>query len=157
MRGSLYFLLQILIVISGYPVCAFKKPYWHPNWGRGIPGTGISKDSLAPQVFFTAEFGHFLVTIFFYNYFLRKFFEILVLEENPGTKKKSWVSAFQIPVLEKNPGYRDLKSSTGNHIESVYHRENFLGASRPSKTLTGVLRDLQNRLSLRSLLYAKRK
>ena len=51
-------------------------------------------------------------------------------------------------VLEKNPGYRDFKSSTENRVESLYNRENFPGASRPSKTLTGVLRDPQNRLSL---------
>ena len=67
---------------------------------------------------------------------------------NPGTGKKSWVPGFQIPVLEKNPGYGDFKSSTENRVESLYNRENFPGASRPSKTLTGVLRERQSGLSL---------
>jgi hypothetical protein len=60
---------------------------------------------------------------------------------------------------KKNPGQRDFKSLgtgilnslTGNRI---YNRENFPGASRPSKTLTGVLQDPQSGLSLGgSLLY----
>ena len=69
--------------------------------------------------------------------------------------KKKW-------GLEENPGYRDFKSrywkkilgtrisnpSTENRIESHYNRENFPGASRPSKTLTGVLISTHNWLSL---------
>ena len=54
---------------------------------------------------------------------------------------------------KKNPGQRDFKSLgtgilnslTGNRI---YNRENFPGASRPSKTLNGVLQDPQSGLSL---------
>ena len=68
--------------------------------------------------------------------------KILVLEKNPGYRD------FKILVLEKNPGYRYFKSSTENRVESLYNRENFPGASRPSKILTGVLRDPKNRLSL---------
>ena len=77
---------------------------------------------------------------------------------------------------KKNPGYRDFKSqywkkilgtemskswywkkilgagisnpSTGNRI---YIRENFPGASRPSKTLTGVLIGTRNQQSLGGL------
>ena len=64
------------------------------------------------------------------------------MRENPGYRD------FKIPVLEKNPGYRYFKSSTENRVESLYNRENFPGASRPSKTLTGVLRERQSELSL---------
>ena len=54
---------------------------------------------------------------------------------NPGTAKK-------IPGAGiSNPG-------TENRIESPYNRENFPGASRPSKTLTGVLIGTGNWLSL---------
>ena len=132
-----------------------------------IPGTGISN-------FFTAEFSHFLMTICFtgvliggairenpgyqdfkYRYWKKnpgyRDFKIPVLEKNPGCRD------FKILVLEKNPGYWYLKSSTENRVESLYNRENFPGASRPSKTLSGVLRDPQNRLSLGggTLLYGK--
>ena len=69
-------------------------------------------------------------------------FKIPVLEKNSGYRD------FKIMVLEKNPGYRDFKSSTENRVESLYNRENFPGASRPSKTLTGVLRERQSGLSL---------
>ena len=60
----------------------------------------ISSRNLGFQKLFTAKFGHFLVTIFIYNYFLGKFF----FQKN-NLKKKSRVPGFQIPVLEKNPGY----------------------------------------------------
>ena len=75
-------------------------------------------------------------------------FKIPVLEKNPGYRD------FKILVLEKNSGYRDFKASTENRVESLCNRENFPGASRPSKTLTGVLRDPQSGSSLGgSLLY----
>ena len=94
-----------------------------------IPGTGISN-------FFTAEFSHFLMTIYFTGVLIgggEPCVKILGTGiSNTGTGKK-------IPVLEKNPGYRYFKSSTENRVESLYNRENFPGASRPSKTLTGVL------------------
>ena len=91
MESAAYMLLQQ--PPQGLPVCVFKNPYRRPNWGEPYvknPGYRDFKRSICPTgFFFTAEFGHFLVTIFFYNYFLRKFFEILVLEENPGTGRKS--------------------------------------------------------------------
>ena len=77
---------------------------------------------------------------------------IPVLEKNPGYvisntgtgKKNPGYRDSKILVLEKNLGYRDFKSSTENRVESLYNRENFPGASRPSKTLTGVLIGAQN-------------
>ena len=116
------------------------------------------------KIFFTAEFSHFLVTIFLTGILIggshtwksrAPGFQIPALE-------KSWVPGFQIPVLEKNPGYqdfkipaleknhgyRDFKSSTDSSVESLYNKENFPGASRPSKTFTGFLRERQSGLSL---------
>ena len=125
------------------------------TWKSRVPGF---------QNFFTAEFSHFLVTIFLTGILIggshtwksrAPGFQIPALE-------KSWVPGFQIPVLEKNPGYqdfkipaleknhgyRDFKSSTDSSVESLYNKENFPGASRPSKTFTGFLRERQSGLSL---------
>ena len=72
-----------------------------------IQGTGISKNSVALQVFFYWRvWSLFDENLFFYNYILRKFFKILVVEENPGT--------------EKNPGCQDFKSSTETRIKGLF-------------------------------------
>ena len=86
------------------------------TWKSRVPGF---------QKIFTAEFGHFLVTIFFYKFFFKK-----IIKKKQVTKK--WPNS----SVKKNPGYRDFKSrywkkildtgisnpSTGNRI---YNRENF--------------------------------
>ena len=77
------------------------------TWKSRVPGF---------QKIFTAEFGHFLVTIFFYKFFSKKIIKKKQVTKkwpnsavkkipgtgisNPGTGKKSWVPGFQIPVPE---------------------------------------------------------
>jgi hypothetical protein len=78
-------------------------------------------------------------------------FQIQVLEKNPGAGISNPNTAKKSRYWKKNSGTGNKilgtgisNSSTGNRIEIPYNRENFPGASRTSKTLTGVLWDLQN-------------
>ena len=75
LRGVRFFLavrkwtLQQTPPPQGLPVCSFEKPL-QASYGRGAirenPGYRDFKK------IFTAEFGHFLVTIFFYKFFSKK-------------------------------------------------------------------------------------
>ena len=68
---------------------------------------------------------------------------------NPGTAKQIPGAGTSNPGTGKKIlGTGISNSSTENLIESPYNRENFPGASRPSKTLTGVLIGTENWLSL---------
>ncbi len=103
-------------------------------------------------IFFTAEFSHFLVTIFLTGVLIggEPYVKILGTGiSNHGTGKKIPGAGISNPGTGKKiPGTGISNSSTENRIESSHKRENFPGASRPSKTLTGVLIGTENWLSL---------
>ena len=68
---------------------------------------------------------------------------------NHGTGKKIPGAGISNPgTAKKILGTGISNSSTGNRIESPHNRENFPGASCPSKSLTGVLIGTENWLSL---------
>ena len=126
-----------------------KNPHWRPLGGGEpyvkIPGTGISK-------FFYCRVWSFFGDNFF-NWrpnWGEPYVKIPGTGiSNHGTGKKIPGAGISNPGTGKKiPGTGISNSSTKNRIERPYNRENFPGASRPSKTLTGILRDPQNWQSL---------
>ena len=120
-----------------------KNPHRRPlgggshTWKSRVPGF---------QNVFTAEFGLFLVTIFFfYKFFSKKIIKKKISHQkvtNVCSKKNPEHRNLKSRHWKKNPGYGISNPSTGNRISN---RENFPGASRPSKTLTSVLIGTRNR------------
>ena len=90
-------------------------------WKSRVPGF---------QKIFTAEFGHFLVTIFFYKFFSKK-----IIKKKQVTKK--WPNS----LVKKHFGYRDFKSRywkkiLGTDISKSWYWKKILG-TEISNPLTG--------------------
>ena len=140
-----------------------KKPDWHSNWGDHIVKIPVGKSSMKKisigkipvgkslrssskdrQFFFWLN--EFKIFDFTFDYF------ITVSIEFDWVVKKIKNSSFLKNVLRKISGlfcdHLNVSCTLQPPIEDHYNRENFPGASRPTKTLTGVLIGTENWLSL---------